>query len=162
MSPQEILDLEVSLLLIKYGKESLFKTIAKRLEIDEAILNNELQILLNSKSFSKNKKRNPPKPFAIDSVIKGKEEKSNYLRQLFSRFENKTFLPELKDVKRFFDRYEMSAPKSRLLAKAHLFKFLAELEISELEKLLDQKTTSIRESSALGLISDEILRRKKD
>lgn len=84
------------------------------------------------------------------------------MRQLCARFDNRTFLPELKDVKRFFDRHGRPATvwKSRALAQASLFRVLADASMSELKTLLAEEPVGSNVSS-LGLISDEILGRNR-
>jgi len=162
MTPREFLDLEVSLILLKHGKEALLQAVARRMQLSDEALRLELDTLLHAKLASSSKKKSVAKPFVLDSVLIGREEKADYLRQLCARFENRTFLSELKDVKRFFDRHGRSAPtwKSRVLAQASLFQFLADLHVSELKKLLDEAPTGT-EVSSLGLISDEILGRNR-
>ena len=162
MTPREFLDLEVSLILLKHGKEALLQAVARRMQLSDEALRLELDTLLHAKFASSSKKKSVAKPFVLDSVLIGREEKADYLRQLCARFENRTFLSELKDVKRFFDRHGRSAPtwKSRVLAQASLFQFLADLHVSELKKLLDEAPTGT-EVSSLGLISDEILGRNR-
>jgi len=160
MTSRELLDLEVSLLLIRYGRKSLLQAIARRSHVDDETLNKEFDNLLNSKLHLTIKNKSKPKVFDLNKILLGKEEKSPYLHKLLTQFENKIFLPELKDIKRFFIRHEKESPKSRALAKLPLFLLLVELEIPELKKLIDQSTAN-GENSALGLISDEILGRNK-
>lgn len=162
MTPREILDLEVSLLLLKHGKLALLQAIARRMQLSDEDLQLELEKLQHSEYVSLAKKKNIPKPFVIDSILVGREEKAEFLRQLCARFDNRTFFPELKDVKRFFERHGRPAVawKSRLLAQESLFSVLADLDVSELKKLLAEAPTST-EVSSLGLISDEILGRNR-
>jgi hypothetical protein len=162
MTPREFLDLEVSLILLKHGKEALLQSVARRMQLSDESLRLELDKLLRAEYALSSKKKSATRPFVLDSVLVGREEKADYLRQLCARFENRTFLSELKDVKRFFDRQGRSAPtwKSRALAQASLFRVLADLDVSELKKLLAQGPAGT-EVSSLGLISDEILGRNR-
>ncbi|MBW8073681.1 MAG: hypothetical protein GJU77_08410 [Ferrovum sp.] len=162
MTPREFLDLEVSLILLKHGKEALLQAVARRMQLSDEALRLELDTLLRAKITSSSKKKITTKPFILDSILVGREGKADYLHQLCARFENRTFLSELKDVRRFFDRHGRSIPtwKSRVLAQASLFRLLADLDISELKKLLDEEPAGA-EVSSLGLISDEILGRNK-
>lgn len=162
MTQREFLELEVSLILLKYGKEALLKTLARRMQLSDEALRLELEKLALRAEYPSASKKKAIRPFSLDSVLIGREEKAGPLRQLCARFENRTFLPELKDVKRFFDRHGMPAPiwKSRSLAQASLFRFLADLDVTELYKLLDEGPAGA-EASSLGLISDEILGRNR-
>lgn len=161
MTPSEILDLEVSLLLLKHGKHSLLRSLARRLNVTEGELASELE-RLRSSDFLLAKKKSAGRPFVLDAFLVGKDDKADVLRQLHSRFENRTFLPELKDVKRLFDRHgrQPISWKSRALAKATVFRFLAELPDAELRRFLAEPPAT-KDVSALGLISDEILGRNK-
>ena len=162
MTPREFLELEVSLLLLRHGKDAVLNSVARRMQLSDEALRLELDTLLHADIAQRSKKKYVAKQFVLDSILKGREDKAGYLHQLCARFENRTFLPELKDVKRFLDRHGRSAPnaKSRMLAQASLFQVLADLEVSELMKLLAEAPAGT-ETSSLGLISDEILGRNR-
>jgi hypothetical protein len=163
MTPREILDLEISLLLLKHSRRSVLQAIARRERLSDDVVEQEFRSLLSVNNASNRKKKSSPKPFDIDSVISGREDKALLLRELNARFENRTFLPELKDVKRFFDRHggHSTVLKSRILSQSSLFRLMADLEVVELKKLTLESPTQ-REFSSLGLISDEILRHSKN
>lgn len=163
MNPREILDLEVSLLLLKHGRHALLQAIARRMHLSDDALKLEFERLLRIENGSASrKKKSPPKPFVLDTVLVGHEEKAEYLRQLHTRFENRTFLAELKDVRRLFDRHRLLVPqwKSRTNAGASVFRFLANLDVAELKKILADVSAG-PDVSSLGIISDEILGRNK-
>jgi hypothetical protein len=155
MTPQEILELEISLLLIKYGKDRVLKTFAKKID-DELI--QKLSIASKISQNRTQKKKGPRKPFSIEPLFEGREDKADLLTALQARFKNRTFLPELRDVKRFLDRNTNRAIslKSRSAAEKILFTTLANLDKNTLKDFLSDTTSSNKESS-LGLISDEIL-----
>jgi|ERR1700722_4492172 len=162
MKSKELLDLEVSLLLLKYGRSGVLQSIARRMRLSEEVLELELEKLLRPEYAPRPKKGGYTKPFDINSVIVGHEDKAEYLRELHRRFENRTFLSELKDVKRLFDRHGRSANtwKSRKNAEASVFRFLANLDASELQAILSDVSTG-PDVSSLGIISDEILGRNR-
>jgi hypothetical protein len=162
MAAQDFLDLEISLILLKYGRRAALQAIARKSQVPEAALLREFDDLLSAQKNARPKKRRGVKPFILDSVLAGNETKAIYLRALHSRFENRTFLPELKDVKRFFERYgrPVQAWKSRMLAEGSVFRLLASLDIYDLKKLVAE-TPVHKGVSSLGLISDEILGRNK-
>ncbi len=162
MNPREILDLEVSLLLLKHGRHALLQAIARRMQLSDDALKLELERLLRLEFSTVSRKKGPPKPFVLDTVLVGHGEKAEYLRQLHTRFENRTFLAELKDVRRLFDRHRRVIPrwKSRTNAEASVFRFLANLDVAELKKILADVSAG-PDVSSLGIISDEILGRNK-
>ena len=158
MSSPKFVDYEVSLLLAKYGKIALLGTLAKQLKLTPDELEEMLQTPLNEKAVSRSRK----KPSPVDLVTQLAREyptKAELLRTLHDRFENRTFLPELRDVKRFFDRHSrpLGASKSRTESLSKVLRLLAELEVAELEALTQVQPENVY--SSLALISDEILRR---
>jgi hypothetical protein len=162
MTPSEMLELEVSLLLVRHGKQSVLKAIARRMRLSDFELETDLRKLSDASYALAAKKKSRGKPFLLAPLLIGRAEKADTLRLLQARFENRTFLPELKDVKRFFDRYEKHTPtfKSRLSAQTPLFKVLADVDLATLKKLLTESPLGVTHSS-LGIISDEILGRGK-
>lgn len=162
MTSQEFLDLEVCLLLVKHGKRAVLRAMARRMQASDEALEAELEKLRRAEYVSSARKKRAAGVFEIDSLLLGSDDKAHSLRQLFARYENRTFLPELKDVTRFFDRHGKPTPKwkSRVLAAGPLFRFIGDLPIAEIEKLLAE-APSKTEVSSLGMIADEILGRNK-
>lgn len=160
ISSQKFLDYEVALLLVKYGKNSVLGALGKQLELTP----DQLETLLQSPPARKSNARPKRSPSLIDLVtrlVQQHANKADALRKLCARLENRTFLPELKDVRRFFDRHgqPLGSTKSRSEALPRVLKLLAELDVNELEGLCQSQPENTR--SSLGLISDEILRRDR-
>jgi len=158
MSPQKLLDYEVALLLAKYGKNGLLGALAKQLELTPE----QLEAFLQSPPAPKSDARSTKRPTLSDFVMQLSQEhpdKAEVLRTLYGRLENRTFLPELRDVRRFFDRHGRPPgnTKSRSESLPRVLKLLADLDVTELEELCETQPEDTR--SSLGLISDEILRR---
>jgi hypothetical protein len=162
MTARKLIDLEVGLLLLKHGKFEVLKAIARNVEIPEKTLEEMLSHRIEMKRLLSLRKKTASKTFDLSSVIVGRDEKAQPLRQLHARFENRTFLPELKDIRRLYDRHGKKTRgwKSRARAEASLFQFLAELPTRELHKLAALPPATA-EVSSLGLISDEILGRNR-
>lgn len=159
MNKNDLLEIEINLLLVKYSKQAIIKALAHSLETHEEILNLEIKNQLSRLRNTQSTKRK--KNFEIEDLLKDNPEKKELLLELHRKYENKTFLPELRDIKRFFDKHHRptSTLKSRSSAQAATFRMLATLEKSELRRLLSLPGISQSES-ALGLISDQILGRK--
>jgi hypothetical protein len=156
----KFLDYEVALLLAKYGKTAVLGTLAKKLQLTLDELERILETHLNEKSVSHSKKR----PSTVDLVAHLAEahpNKAQLLRTLNGRFENRMFLPELRDVKRFFEQHDqpLGSSRSRADSLPRVLRLLAELEVAELEALCQAQPENAY--SSLGVISDEILRRNK-
>jgi hypothetical protein len=159
MSSSKFLDYEVALLLAKYGKNAVLDALAKKLQLTPDQLEVALQTFPNEKSGSRSRKTS-----TIDLVTQLAQEnpnKAQLLRTLHGRFENRTFLPALRDVKRFFERHarQLGASKSRAESLPKVLRLLAELDVAELEALSHAQPENTY--SSLGVISDEILRRDR-
>lgn len=162
MTAKELVDIDVGLILLRYGKAAVLNAIAHRVGVSEEELMNEIDRLRAAKELSAAKKKRSVAKFDLNSILIGRNDKAVNLIKLSERFENRTFLPELKDLKRFFERHGGSASsvKSRASAQSRLFRMLADFGNSDLERLLAEAPGSSKESS-LGLISDEILGRAR-
>jgi hypothetical protein len=152
------LDYEVALLLAKYGKVAVLSSLSKQLKLSQ----NELEDSLHAIPEPKPSRGAAAKAHALDptdEIAKEYPKKAEYLRRLRDRFESRAFLPELRDVRRFFDQHrsDFGSNKSRAESLPQLLRLLAELSISELDSLCGAQAQD--SYSSLGLIADEILRK---
>lgn len=160
MSTSSFVDYEVALMLAKYGKRTLLDALAQKLQMTP----NQLEVVLQT----------PPKERAIPRVRKEMSsaelvnelahehtKKGDLLRTLHERFLNRTFLPNLRDVKRFLEGHARPAGalKSRAGSVDKVLRLLAELDFEELETLCQAQPEG--GYSSLALISDAILHRDK-
>ena len=83
-------------------------------------------------------------------------EKSGAVTELAERFQQKSFLPKFGDIANFCETYQIDIPasRSRVSAIPRIFKFIAEMEVSEIQRILDLEMFS--GPSRLGPISDAI------
>lgn len=160
MTAKELVDIDVSLILLRYGRAAVLNAMAHRVGVSEEELVGEIERLRIAKEASTARKKKLGGKFNLAPILVGRDEKADCLKKLSDRFDNRTFLPELKDLKRFFERHGSSASsiKSRASAQTKLFRMLASFGKVDLEKLLAEAPERSRVSS-LGLISDEILGR---
>ncbi|HBN9761641.1 hypothetical protein [Pseudomonas aeruginosa] len=161
MTAKELVDIDVDLILLRYGRAAVLKALAHRVGMSEEDLAREIDRLRVVKESAARKKKSLSK-FNLDSLLVEGDEKAESLKRLSDRFDNRTFLPELKDLKKFIERHGSSASsiKSRASAQGRLFRLLASFSKGDLDKLLSEAPQRSRVSS-LGLISDEILGRGK-
>ena len=145
MSSSKFLDYEVALLLAKYGKTALLQSLAKKLQLTPDQLEVILQTPLNDKSASRSAKGLSTVNF-IEQLAQEYPNKAQLLRTLQGRMENRTFLPELRDVKRFFEQHNrpLGSSKSRAETLPKVLRLLAELDVAELEDLAVQCSTGQR------------------
>ena len=107
---------------------------------------------------TKPKKKVKDSTAVLDEICVKHPERAKRLRTLHARYQSKSFLPELKDVKRFLERHgDVGSLKSRLDATPKVLHRLAEVPLDVLDELAS--TPEQRGYSSLGAISDEILRR---
>lgn len=159
MSTDEILELELSLLLIKYGEKRVLKSLAKVNGLRASELEANLKRIHQAeKKPTKRKGRDTSK--VVEEIINQHPQKTQLLKLLYSRFQSRTFLPQLRDIKRFFNKHslEPGSLSSRNNSAAKVFKLLANLDEIELKELTQEQDKA--QYSALGIISDEIMKQR--
>lgn len=127
MPSSKFLDYEVALLLAKYGKTALLEALAKKLQLTPEELEAILQTPVNAEAASRSRKR-PMAVEIVEQLAKEHPSKSQWLRTLYIRFGNRTFLPGLRDVKRFFEQHDrpLGPSKSRAETLPNVVSLLAE------------------------------------
>jgi len=129
----QIAQLEVRLLLLKYGRQKVLRALADLGDQSPGEIEQQLLAMEQKPRIRR------PKPTALELAAaesKGREEIAEPLRLLAVAFQNKTFLPQLRDVQRFLDR--LASPgklKSREAAVPALFRVLAGMPKDELVRL---------------------------
>jgi len=151
----EILNIEIRLLIVKYGYKNILEALCKTkgTSIDE--IESSIASLEKTNAMRKPTMKKSAIEVAED-VISGAEHYAS-LHGLAIKYQNREFLPELKDVRRFLERsgIKSSKLKSRLSSTKKLFEFLRGLSKQELESLL----TEIPEKgeSAFSALANEII-----
>lgn len=161
MTSKDYLRLHLSLLLAQYGEHGVLEGLAPLLGTSF----NDLHARLNDVrkvGHARSKKRTGPTKIGsnVESLFADNPEKAGVLRKIQARFAARTFLPELKDVRRFLDRHGQpsSSLKKRDDTFARVAMQLVSLPKEELEAILSEQVSS--GYSSLGIISDQILGRK--
>jgi hypothetical protein len=160
MPTPRFLDYEVALLLAKHGKTALVKALAQKVNLTPEQLESILQSPPTPNRSSQPRKMQSASDL-LETLTQEHPEKAQFLRVLQARFENRSFLPELRDVKRFFEQRHrtLGNAKSRLATFPRVVKLLVELDSTELSSLCQSQPQD--GYSSLGIISNEILRREK-
>lgn len=129
----QMIHLELRLLILKHGRQNVLRALAQLGDQTFEQIEQQLQ------AIEQKKRTRRPKPTAIDlaaAASKEREAITEPLHALAVAFENKTFLPQLRDVQRFLDRVEPPGKlKSRNAAASILFRTLARLPKEELLRL---------------------------
>lgn len=138
----DLLEIDVRLLVLRYGRTRVLEVLARTGNLSLDDLERRLQALAE-RAKPKRAKRS-----LMDLVATELEQHpaiSDPLRRLAVAFENRTFLPQLRDVIRFLDRNGVTHGKlkSRAAAAPVLVRFLARLPADELARLgVPDKATS--------------------
>lgn len=161
MTPQQILRCQLALLLSSSGRERVLAALAELLKLPAE----ELEALLAAAEKLEPKGEKKPKSRGtqetLELLVAQHPEKADALRTLNARFTNRTFLAELRDVRRFLERqpHPPKTLKSRTAALPKLLQVLASLDSNELKSLCEHPDTG--GYSSLGIISDHILGRDR-
>ena len=149
---ENLLQLELRLLIHKYGYDSVLQVLADT----KGNSLKEIELLLSNLEKKTVRNKVPPKKKSeleiAEEVIKSSEHYS-MLKKLAINYQNKTFLPQLKDVKRLLEQHGVKSKsiKSRLLATRKVFDLIKELDEKELHELmLDEKENGETAFSALA------------
>jgi hypothetical protein len=150
-----LLELELRLLILRHGRETVLQALA-------AIREPTFETVQEAIAVAEKRKRRgrPDPPPTSELVIRmfGDRPKILPVVQALTRdYENRTFLPQLRDVQRFLDRLGATRGrlKSRRLALGQLIRALRRLEDAEIEQLADASQT--HGDSDYALLAREIM-----
>lgn len=124
------------MLLAKYGVNRVLESIAKRRDMSVEEIERELRRLEETRKKSRTSHRKTAKEI-VDKAKVENPEKRQILVSLASRFDNKTFLPELRDARRLLERFNSNQKslKSRADAAPLVFRLLARLPIADIREI---------------------------
>ncbi len=133
----ELLDIDVRLLVLRYGRQKVLTALSRLVEQTPAEIEQHLQTLGHRSSAGRKKAPNPSLIEVAASECRDHTEILEPLRALALAFENRTFLPNLRDVQRFLDRGSASPQKfkSRAIAGPAVIRALSMLPKDELTSL---------------------------
>lgn len=161
MTPQEALRYHLALLLASNGQSRVLAALAALLKLSEQELDAQLAALAKMEPKTAAKAEGSGSTRTLDVLLAQYPDKADALRTLNSRLVNKTFLAELRDVRRFLESHSHPAKslKSRTDALPKILRVLATLDSNELKNLCEQPDSS--DYSSLGTISDHIMGRDR-
>ena len=134
-----LLELEVRVLVLKHG----YKRVLGALSKSQGVTEEEIESALFELERLKGTKRKSRKIESITDIAarttKKYPEKSKYILELARRFENKTYLPQMRDVRNFLVPFglDRNSLKSRVNSAKIIIEKLCELSPSELAELVD-------------------------
>lgn len=151
-----ILELELEILVLKYGRQKVYKAFANIQGKSEVEIYYKVKSLKELKEKRASKKRPKKLPLEIAEEIISGSANEEQLNKLAILFQNKQFLPQLKDVRRFLERQNINTTvRSRSNSTRSIFETLKHCNKEELDELLiDSKTD---EQSSFAKLSDQII-----
>lgn len=160
MNQRDLLPYDLALLIARHGERRVIAELAKTLLMPSTQLEDMLAKTESLVSKASQKKKGKDSVGVLEEICAKHPERAKRLRTLHARYQSKSFLPELKDVKRFLERSgDVGSLKSRLDATSKVLHRLAEVPLDVLDELASMPEQS--GYSSLGAISDEILRRSR-
>jgi len=152
----DLLQVEVELLILKYGEASIVKAIALSLNSSEDDILKKIKELRvkRDKTPKATKPKKSPLDVAKEVITGGKNE--DLLTDLAVLYQNKQFLVELKDVKRFLGRFNISREvKSRNEGTRLVFEALCRNTREELSEFISDSNSAGK--SSFAKLADHII-----
>ncbi|WP_200242085.1 hypothetical protein [Lamprobacter modestohalophilus] len=152
----ELLELEMQLLLLRYSEDQVLRALAEAQSKPLEEIQRKVTSLREKKHTAKTTK--PAKKSISETVEELAAESPNrdLLIELAAKYENKRFLPELKDVKRFAEKSGISGSMpTRESSAKRLFTALLGFERNQLEGILSESPGS--GESAFSQLSRQLI-----
>lgn len=154
-----LLEVDVSLLVLRYGRPKVVRMLARLDGGTQDQLERELDALREGPAARRRSRPREPWSLAeIAAQVSGDEPRvAEPLRVIAFNFENGTFLPHLRDVRRFLERFPGSPQtlKSRKSAGPALIRAVAKLPTEELCALAGR--SGVHQESDYSILSRAIM-----
>ena len=133
----QLLEIDVRLLVLRYGRQRVLNVLARLSEQTMEQLEQQLRAIEQKPKAGRTKKSKQSLIDVVASEYRERPDIAEPLRAIAVRFENRVFLPNLRDVHRFLDRIGASQGtlKSRAVAGPVLIHELSKLPREELHRL---------------------------
>lgn len=145
-SVDALLKLDIRLLLLRYGRRRVLDALAGLTDHTPEELEREIATAEDRKT--KKKARTSSTSEMVASVFRDRPELVPTVEQLMNRYENKTFLPQLRDVQQFLDRVAGTRTrlKSRKTAIGPLLRALSSMKADDIPRLTAAAETTSGDS----------------
>lgn len=145
------------LMVDRHGPEQVDRALREVVSVHRRKNSNKAKASSKNSAKAKPEKKKTTAPEYVAKMDLSSEKKRG-LAELAKRFEEKNFLPSFHSIREFCQIYEIAEPasKSRVSALPRVFKFIATLETSDIQRILDSGLFS--GPSRLGPIADAIMR----
>ena len=154
---ETLLDLELRLLVARHGKAQIAKTLSAIGDVDVTLVDSGVKAYEDN--AGRNRARRRPRK-SVEDMMRGisleDPDTAVLVERLARAYEEKDFLPEFRDVRRFLESRRISTAKLRSRADAlpTVVRELARFSLDELQTLDERR---LDRGSDLGIIADQIL-----
>jgi hypothetical protein len=155
---EDLLKLELRLLILRHGRKAVLETLAALDEQTPERVEADLKLAEQRNRGPKKKRKIVSASESAAQISQERPEAAELLRILATRYDNRVFLPQLRDVQRFLDR--AGAPHRSLRSRGEA----ARLVVAALSRLggddlkrLAQEASSLRKESDYALLAREII-----
>jgi hypothetical protein len=152
----KLLELEVRLLILRHGRAKVLVALATA--GDQQVADVEKQIAAAEERKTKRKPKSAAAtPDLVALTCRDRPENAPLVQTILNRYENRTFLPQLRDVQRLLDRLSADPVKlkSRKAATRPLAEALSRLSAEELRRLTSAPASNA--DSDYALLAREIM-----
>lgn len=159
---ETLLDLELRLLIARHGKTRVSEVLSAIGDVDLTVIDTGIKDY--EEKAKRNKTQRRPRK-SIEEMVQNANPDSLDAKRLIEKlaraYENKEFLPELREVKHFLESRRIPVAKFRSRADAlpTVLRVLAQYELDDLQVLDENRRVR---GSDLGIITDQILGRGND
>ncbi len=152
---EQFLELELRLLVLQFGRQKVLRVLAR---LGDQTAEELEQQLRDSEEKRKSKRPTPSVTDLASAECREHPEIAEPLRCLAVAFQNRTFLPYLRDVQRFLDRSGLAVGKlrSREAAAPALIRALGKLTRDELIQLAP--SNEVHGNSEFSMLAREIMK----
>ncbi len=153
---KELLQLELRLLVARYGKAEVADGLATIEGVDRAALDNDIGGYAKKKAKTRARRHQQKSVEEMVRLANPPPAVRDLVEKLAHAFQGREFLPQFRDVRRFLESRRITVSKFRSRADAFptLLRVLSEQDVDELTALYERLAGS---GSDLGIITDQIL-----
>ena len=145
----ELLQIEVEVLLLKYGEASVLKALSAATASTEEELRRKINVLKEKKTKTTKSTIAKKQPLDVAKEVIAGSTNEDQLMSLAVLYQNRQFLPQLKDVKRFLGRFNITkVVKNRNDATRIVFESLSRCSQEELMGFTSDSNTGGQSSFA--------------
>jgi hypothetical protein len=152
----ELVQIEVDLLLVKYGESAVLKALSVATGADEIKVKRKVKSLRETKEKHLTEKKEQKQPIDVATAVVEGSANEDLLGKLAVLYQNRQFLPQFKDVKRFLGRFNIGkSAKNRNDATKIVFESLKKCSREDISGFITD--LSAGDQSSFSTLADHIM-----